>query len=49
MKKLIKLGFICALLLVGGCSSNEPAKESNDAGETTTLHIEIKDEVNDKE
>lgn len=49
MKKLIKLGFICALLLVGGCSSNEPAKESDNTAETTTLHIEVKDEVNDKE
>lgn len=49
MKKIIKLGFICTMLLFAGCSNKEPVKEVTNVEEATTLHIKIQDEVNNKE
>lgn len=53
MKKIIKLSMICGLLLLGGCAANDAGnnvvEETKNTKETTTLHIEVKDEVNNKE
>lgn len=52
MKKLYKIGLLCTSLILGGCANkyNEMnLKENASSDETITLHIKVKDEVNNKE
>lgn len=52
MKKICKIGLLCTLLILGGCANKDNEtilKENASSDETITLHIKVKDEVNNKE
>ena len=49
MKKIISVLAIVSVLVLGGCSTKEEPVKDSKKQEETTLHITVKDEVNNKE